>query len=62
MGEGGNLQQNASASASQPTASGFEQSLARLKMYKADGIIDEETYKKKAEELFQKHYMDEKWC
>ena len=35
----------------------FDQAVARLKQYKEDGIIDEATYKKKMDELFQKHYM-----
>ncbi|MCL2587440.1 MAG: hypothetical protein FWE31_04365 [Firmicutes bacterium] len=37
----------------------FDQAVGRLKQYKADGIIDEVTYKKKMDELFQKHYMGE---
>ena len=37
----------------------FEQAVARLKMYKSDGIIDDTTFKKKMDELFKKYYMSE---
>lgn len=37
----------------------FEQAMARLKQYKADDIIDEKTFKEKAENLFRKHYLSE---
>jgi len=37
----------------------FEQALARLKQYKSDGIIDDELFKQKADELFKKYYMDD---
>ena len=36
----------------------FEQAVGRLKQYKADGIIDDATFKKKMDELFKKYYMN----
>jgi len=37
----------------------FTDSLCRLKQYRYDGIIDDATYKEKAEALFKKCYLDD---
>jgi len=42
-----------------PTGNEFDAAVSRLKMYKADGIIDEAMFKQKMEELFAKHYMQD---